>query len=319
MVSIPDRPTPGTLASILRRLLDGVITAWAAVSITFFALRLVAGDPVASLLSQGLASPSQLEAIRRSLGYDRPLIIQYLRFLIDILRGDLGSSIYTGRAVSTIIAEQFPSTAQLAFLGFAISALLGLTLGVVSAWRQNSVLGNLSAGIAGLATGLPVAFTGILALMLVRSGSFLFAPGSVFSARGLLLPSLVLGFSSAGALARVVDAGLRESMREPYMLAARARGIHGRFRLLWHALRPALPPAVSLGALEAAYLFAGTVVTEMVFSRPGLGRTLVGSILQGDFPIAQGVVALAALIYVASHLLADVAAFLLDPRLEGVS
>lgn len=108
-------------------------------------------------------------------------------------------------------------------------------------------------------------------------------------------------------------------MREPYMLAARARGIHGRFRLLWHALRPALPPAVSLGALEAAYLFAGTVVTEMVFSRPGLGRTLVGSILQGDFPIAQGVVALAALIYVASHLLADVAAFLLDPRLEGVS
>jgi ABC-type dipeptide/oligopeptide/nickel transport system permease component len=289
------------------------------VSITFFALRLVAGDPVASLLSQGLASPSQLEAIRRSLGYDRHLVIQYLQFLIDLLRGDLGSSIYTGRAVSTIIAEQFPSTAQLALLGFFIAALLGLTLGVVSAWRQNSLLGNLSAGIAGLATGLPVAFTGILALMIVRSGSFLFTSGSVLSARGLLLPSLVLGFSSAGALARVVDAGLRESMREPYMLAARARGIHGRFRLLWHALRPALPPAVSLGALEAAYLFAGTVVTETVFSRPGLGRTLVSSILQGDFPIAQGVVALAALIYVASHLLADVAAFLLDPRLEGVS
>lgn len=319
MVSTPDRHSPGTIASVFRRLLDGVITAWAAVSITFFALRLVAGDPVASLLSQGLASPAQLEAMRRSLGYDRPLIIQYLHFLLDLLQGDLGTSIYTGRPVSTIIAEQFPATAQLAFLGFLIAAILGLTLGVASAWRQNSLFGDFSAGLAGLATGLPVAFTGILALILVRGGGFLFSPGGVLSARSLLLPAAVLGFSSAGALARVVDAGLRESMREPYMLAARARGIHGRFRLLWHALRPALPPAVSLGALEAAYLFAGTVVTETVFSRPGLGRTLVSSILQGDFPIAQGVVALAALIYVASHFLADVAAFLLDPRLKGVS
>jgi ABC-type dipeptide/oligopeptide/nickel transport system permease component len=318
MVPTPDRPTPSTVATIGRRLLDGVVTAWAAVSLTFFAIRLVAGDPAASLLSQGLASPEQVEAIRRSLGYDQPLLIQYFQFLKGLLRGDMGTSLYTGRPVSVIIAEQFPATARLALLGFFLAALFGLLLGVTSAWRKGSLLGEISAGVAGLATGLPVAFTGVLTLMLVRAGGPLFSPGSPLSARSLLLPALVLGFSSAGALARVVDAGLRQSMREPYMLAARARGIHGRFRLLWHALRPALPPAVSLGALEAAFLFAGTVVTETVFARPGLGRTLVSSILQGDFPIAQGIVALAAAIYAFSHLAADVAAFLLDPRLKGI-
>jgi peptide/nickel transport system permease protein len=319
MVPTLDRPTPSTLATIGRRLLDGVVTAWAAVSLTFFAIRLVAGDPVASLLSQGLASPEQVEAIRRSLGYDQPLLLQYFQFLAGLLRGDMGTSLYTGRPVGVIIAEQFPATAQLALLGFVLAALFGLLLGVTSAWRQKTLIGDLTAGVAGLATGLPVAFTGVLALIVVRGGGLLFSPGSPLSARGLLLPALVLGFSSAGALARVVDAGLRESMREPYMLAARARGVHGRFRLLWHALRPALPPAVSLGALEAAFLFVGTVVTETVFARPGLGRTLVSSILQGDFPIAQGIVALAAVIYTISHLAADVTAFLLDPRLKGIS
>jgi ABC-type dipeptide/oligopeptide/nickel transport system permease component len=134
--------------------------------------------------------------------------------------------------------------------------------------------------------------------------------------RHLLLPALVLGFASSGAIARVVQFGLTESLQAPYVLAARARGLAPGLRLLWHALRPVLPPVISLGALEAAYLFGGTVVTETVFSRPGLGRLLVSAILQGDYPIAQGLVALAALFYTASHLLADGAAMALDPRLR---
>jgi ABC-type dipeptide/oligopeptide/nickel transport system permease component len=115
----------------------------------------------------------------------------------------------------------------------------------------------------------------------------------------------------------VVDSGLSESRLTPYVLAARARGIPSSFRLLWHALRPILPPAISLTALEAAYLLSGTVVTETVFSRPGLGRLLVGAILQGDYPVAQGLVALAALVYTASHVLADIVSFLADPRLRS--
>ena len=296
--------------------MEGLLTAWAAVSLTFFALRVVAGDPVASLLSQGLASPEQVESLRRSLGLDAPLLIQYLQFLRGFFRGDLGVSLYTSRPVSMVIAEQLPSTIALALAGLSLAILFGFCLGVTAAWKEHSAAGRLAAHIAGLATALPVAFTGVISLLLYRYILQFYPSISIIVSKHLLIPAMVLGFSSAGAIARVVQAGLVESMRSPYMLAARARGLGRGVRLLWHALKPALPPATSLSALEAAYLFAGTVVTETVFSRPGLGRLLVGSILQGDYPIAQGVVALAALFYTASHIIADILAFLIDPRLR---
>lgn len=304
------------LALLLRRSAAALLTAWAAVSLTFFALRLSAGDPVASLLSQGLASEAQAQALRRELGFDRPLAVQYLSFLAGLARGDLGISLYTGRPVVRTIGEQLPATLQLAGSGLAIAVVLGLGLGVLAAWKDRTLLGRASSALAGLATALPVAFTGVLALL-----AFLWLRQSLPMAfwgwaRGLALPALVLGFGSAGALARVVQFGLLDSLRAEYVVGARARGVAAGPRLLWHALRPALPPAISLGALEAAYLFGGTVVTETVFSRPGLGRLLVGAILQGDYAVAQGVVALAALVYTASHLIADSLAMAIDPRLR---
>ncbi len=126
----------------------------------------------------------------------------------------------------------------------------------------------------------------------------------------------VLGFASSGPIARVIHSGLSESLRSPYILAAQARGIQRGFRLLRHALRPSLAPVISLIALEAAFLFSGTVVTETVFSRPGLGRLLVKSILEGDYPITLGLVALAAILYTISHVLADLLTLIIDPRLQ---
>ena len=299
------------------RLATAASTAWAAVTITFFALRLGTGDPTASLLAQGLATPAQAQALRHELGLDQPLFNQYLGFLSGLARGDLGQSLYTGRPVLRVIAEQAPSTAELAGLGLLLAVVLGLVLGVVGAWHGRRALGRAASGLAGVATALPVAFTGIVGLVLltgVQGG----AASSVWApVRRLALPALVLGYASSGAIARVVQAGLSESLTKPYILAARARGVRPRLLLLWHALRPALPPAISLGALEAAYLFGGTVVTETVFSRPGLGRLLVSAILQGDFPIVQGLVVLAAIVYTASHFLADALAMLIDPRLRG--
>jgi peptide/nickel transport system permease protein len=319
MVSHLDRSSAGALATIGRRFIEGLLTAWAAVSLTFFALRLIAGDPVASLLSQGLASPDQVENLRRSLGLDAPLLVQYFNFLGGFFRGDLGTSLFTGRPVGTVIAEQLPATAQLAFAGLGFALLIGLTLGVISAWKEETPLGQFASSLAGLATALPVAFTGILGLILYRQLLAAIPLLGILKVRHLFLPALLLGFASAGAIARVVQAGLKETMKGPYILAARARGIEHGFRLLWHALRPALPPVVSLTALEAAFLFAGTVVTETVFSRPGLGRLLVTSILQGDYPIAQGLVVLAAIFYTTSHMLADILAFSIDPRLRRVT
>jgi ABC-type dipeptide/oligopeptide/nickel transport system permease component len=279
--------------------------------VTFLALRLAAGDPVASLLAQGLASAEQAEALRHQLGLDLPLFQQYLRFLASLLRGDLGTSLYTGQPVSQIIARQIPYTAELAMAGLALALVFGLLLGLLATREDRQRKFPLALGVAGLATALPVAFTGILAILAAIASSA--APALL---HGVGLPALVLGFASSGAIARLVQAGLQETLSAPFMLAARARGLRRGPRLLWHALRPALPPVISLIAVEAAFLFGGTVITESVFSRPGLGRLLVASILQGDYPIAQGLVVLSALVYSATHVAADVLGLALDPRLR---
>jgi ABC-type dipeptide/oligopeptide/nickel transport system permease component len=320
MVSLLNRPASRTLIAIGQRLLQGLFTAFTAVTFTFFALRLAAGDPLSSLLAQGLATPEQIEHLRTSLGLDQSLLKQYMNFISSLLNGDLGFSLYTRRPVLDVIAEQFQHTAALALLALTIAMLIGFGLGIIAAWKKGTLPARTSELISGLATSLPVSFTGILAIYLLAFSMRTYSGvGVMLDLKDLILPAIVLGFSSSGAMARVVQAGLEESMLAPYMLAARARGIRKRGRLLWHALRPSLPPAISLLALEGAFLFAGTVVTETVFSRPGLGRLLVDSILQGDYPIAQGVVVLAALVYTLSQSLADVLAFIIDPRLEKVA
>jgi ABC-type dipeptide/oligopeptide/nickel transport system permease component len=218
--------------------------------------------------------------------------------------------------VNTVISEQLPATLQLALVGFALAILLGTFLGTASSWRQGGLLSHASSITAGLATALPVAFTGILALLMLRL-LLIWQPGlDPSNFLRFLLPALVLGIASGGAIARVVHAGLLESLSQPYMLAVRARGIRGFQRLFWHAFKPVLPLIFSMSSLQAAFLLSGTVITETVFSRPGLGRLLVSSILNGDYPIVQGIVALAALLYTLSHLLSDLLSWLVDPRLR---
>ncbi len=312
MVPLSDRSRVTALVTLARRLSGGLLTAVAAVTLTFFALRLAAGDPVASLLSQGLTTPEQAEAMRRSLGYDLPLLQQYLHFLANLTRGDLGVSLYSGQSVSAIIGAQVSSTAQLAALSLAVALPLGILLGSVSSWKTRPAAQRAATTLSGLATSLPVATTGVISLLIVG----LLARGRIGGVQ-LWLPALVLGFAAAGPFARAVHSGLDSSLSSPFILAAKARGLRRGRRMYWHALRPALPTAIALIALEAAFLFAGAVVTETVFSRPGLGRTLVRSILQADFPVAQGIVALAAIIYVGSQVLADGLGWVLDPRLRG--
>lgn len=320
MVSNSDRPRTQLLITLASRIVEGILTAWIAVTLTFFALRVAIGDPVASLLSQGLATVEQAQALRRSLGLDQPLLIQYLKFLSGLFKGNLGLSLYTSQSVTQIIFRQLPATAMLAISGLLIGLVLGFLLGTTAAWRNNHWLGRIASSLAGLMTSVPVAFIGILALLVVARLGRQGLPGwDLFGYSGLFLPALVLGLTTAGPIGKVIETGVLESMHSPYFNAAIARGYRRNLRLLWHALRPALPPVVSLSALEAAYLFSGTVVTETVFSRPGLGRLLLRSIMNGDFPIAQGLVVLAALFYTFSHLLADILAMLLDPRMLETS
>jgi len=307
----------GSRGAFFRRAAIAALTLWSAVTLAFFALHLAAGDPIDSLLAQGLASPQQAQALRQSLGLDRPLLVQYLRYLEGLTRGDLGRSLFTQRAVTRIIADQAGSTLELALAGLAVAAVLGTALGLAAGWKGQAAFGRASAGAAGLATAVPVAVTGILILWAATwlgRGRAELLP--LTRAENLALPALALGIASAGALARVLASGLQDNLHAPFLLAARARGVGQGTRLAWHALRPALPLAVSFLALEASLLLGGTVVTEVVFARPGLGRLLVTSILNGDFPVVQGLVLLAATIYTVTHLLADTVSARIDPRLR---
>ena len=308
MVSLPYRSRTRILTQLLQRLGLGFLTAFAALTLTFFILRLIGTDPVDSLLAQGLTSAEQAESVRQELGLDQPLLTQYVEYLSGLLRGDFGISLYTQRPVLQTILEQFRWTVELALTGLVIGILSGLAMGVTAAWWENRFIGSFAATLASLLTALPVAFTGILALWFTRDLGI--------SGSKIVMPASVLGLSISGAIARLVYSNLLESLHGPYILAAQARGIQRSFRLLWHALRPILPALVSLIALEAAFLFAGTVVTETVFSRPGLGRLMVRAILDGDYQITQGLVALAALFYTASHIIADWLALMFDPRLR---
>lgn len=320
MVSTSYRSQPRLLIAIIGRVLQGLLTAWIAVTLTFFALRAAIGDPVASLLSQGLATAEQARALRIALGLDQPLMVQYLRFLTGLFQGDLGVSLYTSQPVEEIIFRQLPATAALAVGGLISGILLGFILGITAAWKKGSISGRFASMLTGFTTSVPVAFVGILTLLVVGLFANLgLRAGPLFGYSGFLLPALVLGFTTSGPIGKVIEAGVSENIQSPYFRAAIARGYKKNLRLLWHALRPALPPVVSLSALEAAYLFSGTVVTETVFSRPGLGRLLLRSILEGDFPIAQGLVVLAALFYTVSHVSADILAIVLDPRLREPS
>jgi ABC-type dipeptide/oligopeptide/nickel transport system permease component len=209
---------------------------------------------------------------------------------------------------------------QLALAGLVIATLLGAILGIAAGWGGEGFGGRASSGLARLATAVPVAVTGILVL---------WAAGEIAGSRpelfpwtrsgSLFLPALVLGIASAGALARVLESGLQENLHAPFLLAARARGVGQGTRLAWHALRPALPLAISFLALEASLLLSGTVVTETVFARPGLGRLLVTSILAGDFPVVQGLVVLAAVVYTVTHFAADTVSAQVDPRLRSAA
>jgi ABC-type dipeptide/oligopeptide/nickel transport system permease component len=250
------------------------------------------------------------------LGLDDPILVQYARYLFDLLRGDLGQSWLHGRPVGQMIWEQLPPTVALALTSMAIGGGLGLALGVLGAVRRATWVDSAVTAVAALALSVPTYWSGILAILLfsLRLG-WLPATGGG-DLRHLILPALVLGFALSGSVARLVRARVVEVMDEPFVVAARGRGLSSRRVLFVHVVRAALAPALTVLALQLGFLLGGAVVTESVFARRGLGRLAVEAILWQDLPVVRGVVVFGALAYVLANLVADVAQGWLDPRVR---
>ena len=299
-----------------RRLLQAVFVLWLAATLAFVAMQLSPGDPAQALLAASGATSEEVAGRRAQLGLDDPFLVQYARYLLDLIRGDMGKSWLHGRSVGRMIVEQLPATAELATAATAVGVLLGLTLGVLAALRRSTWLDTAATMVAVLGLSTPTYWSGILAILLFSLQLGWLPSAGEGDLRHLVLPALVLGFALSGSIARLVRARVVEVMEEPFVLAARARGLPSWRVIFVHVLRSALSPALTVVALQFGFLLGGAVVTESVFARRGLGQLAVEAIRWRDLPVVRGVVVFGALVYVLVNLVADLALVWLDPRLR---
>jgi peptide/nickel transport system permease protein len=299
-----------------RRLIGALPVLWGVATLVFVVMRLLPGDPAALMLSEGGGSVEAIAELRAELGLDAPLPVQYGQYLFRLLRGDLGTSLFTHRPVVTTIAEQLPSTIELAVAAMFLAIGLGTVLGVVAAVRRDTWLDTLATAISVTGVSVPIFWSALLLIWLLSLELSLLPATGQGGLAYLIMPALVLGFASSGAIARLVRASLLEVLDQDYINTARAKGLRERTLLVRHALKNALIPVITIIGLQFGFLLGGTVVTETIFSRPGIGRLLVNAILWKDFPVVQGVVLLAALVYTLVNLTIDIAYAYLDPRIH---
>jgi len=303
-------------AYIARRVIQTVPVLFGVSLLVFSMLVLVPGDPVQLMLSEFQTSPEQIARLRSQLHLDEPLPVQFGRFVWDAVHGDLGTSIRTRRPVTTEIADNFPSTLQLAVAGLVVAGVIGVTLGIVAAASKQAGVQLGAMLLALIGVSMPSFWLGLLLIFAFSLQIRLFPATGGGDLQHLVLPAVTLGLGAAAILARLTRSSMLEVLRQEYVTTARAKGLAEWLVILRHALKNALIPVVTIFGLQFGQLLAGTVVVETVFARPGIGRLIIDGILNKDFPIVQGVVLVVAVSYVLVNLLVDILYAVLDPRIR---
>jgi peptide/nickel transport system permease protein len=304
------------LTWILRRILAVVPVLFGVTLAVFSMLFLVPGDPVKMMLAEFVTNPDQVAQMRAQLHLDEPILKQYGRFVTSAARGDLGTSIRSRRPVTIEIGENLASTAQLALAAMLVAVGIGIPLGLLAALSRNSWLDVASMGTALLGVSMPSFWLGLL-LIFVFSLHLAWLPATGGGdLHHLILPAVTLGMIAAAIIARLTRSSMLEVLGQDYVRTARAKGLGGFSVVVRHALKNALIPIITIFGLQFGNLLAGAVIVETVFSRPGLGRLIVGGILNKDFPLVQGVVLFVATIYVLINVLVDAAYAYADPRIR---
>jgi len=299
---------------LARRLGWGILVMWLAATLAFFALRVLPSDAITVQMLDSGASQAAVDALRAELGLTDPLPAQYGRFLTGLLRGDLGVSLLSGQPVSELIALNLGPTVTLTLSALAVAVVVGLGLGLLAGAAGPPLLASLARLVVDLALSTPIYWTGTLAIYLFTVQLALLPSGGSGRLSQLILPSAVLGFHTAGAIARVVAQEVRQQRQADFVRVARSKGLTERRILFVHVLRASAVPVVTVITLQAGFLLSGVVVTETLFVRQGLGRLLLDSTLRQDYPVVQGVVVLSAVVYTLLNTLTDLAYGLLDPR-----
>lgn len=299
---------------ILRRLLQGVLTLWAASTLAF-ALTFLSGDP-ASLMIGDHWTAEQIAGFRDYMGFDRPAHVQYLEYLGRLAQGDFGRSVRQQAPVTELIRERLPMTATLAGAALLIIVLVALPVGILSALRRNSWLDAFVMSGTILAQSMPTFWLGTILILVFGVALQWFPVSGSGDLRHLILPAITLATFSAARNARMVRSSMLDILSLDYLRTARAKGLNEGVVVVRHALRNALMPVITLLGLEVGSLLAGALVTETVFAWPGIGRLTVDAIYARDYPVVQGVVTFSALVFVVVNLIVDLSYGLLDPRIR---
>ncbi len=300
---------------IISRLLLLLPTIWGVVTAVFLVIHLIPGDPVETMLGE-TAMAAEKEALRHELGLDRPVLSQYGVYLAGLASGDLGESIATRRPVFSEIITRWPATVELAFAALLLSALIAIPLGVLSAARRGGAMDNATLFLSLIGAAVPAFWLGPL-LIIVFAIELAWLPVSGRDgAASIILPAVTLGAGMAAILLRLTRSAVLEAAEDEYIRAARARGLSELMVYLKHALRNALLPVVTVLGLQLGALLAGAVITETIFSWPGVGRLMIEAIEKRDYPLVQGCVLNIALCYVFVNFAMDILYVWLDPRIR---
>jgi ABC-type dipeptide/oligopeptide/nickel transport system permease component len=300
---------------IIRRLLLAIPTLFGVLVVAFLLLYVAPGDPVESMIGER-ADSATIARLRQQLHLDDPLLQRFGHYAGSVLTGDLGRSYITNRPITQDIRERFPKTMQLAGAAMLLATLIGVTLGVLSARKPGGFADRFALGIAYLGISFPVYWVGLLLILLFAVTLRWLPPSGYGSLRFLALPALTLGMRSIAFLARMTRSAMLESLSADYVRTARAKGLSERVVALKHALRNALIPVITVLGLDFGAYLTGSILTETIFSWPGIGRYVVNAISRRDLPAIQGTVLFLSTVFVVVNLLTDLAYAKADPRVS---
>lgn len=310
-------------AYIIRRIIATIPVMMIVGLIVFLLLHLSPGDP-AAIIAGDNATPAQIDQIREKLGLNEPLYTQFVIWAWNVVRGDLGISIFSNLPVTRLIAQRAEPTIALALTTIAFAIVIAITIGVLAAWKVGSWIDRAVMVFAVLGFSVPVFVVGYVLVYIFAmklgwlpvQGYRPIAEGFVPWARHLVLPSVALGLAYVALIARITRASMLEVLSEDYIRTANAKGVDNFRMLVVHGLRNAAVPIVTVIGIGVALLIGGVVITESVFNIPGIGRLTVDAIMRRDFPTIQGIILLFSAVYVLINLLVDILYTVLDPRIR---
>ena len=299
----------------MRRLLASVVTLLGVIFVLVTLFKFVPGDP-ARIIAGLQATPAQVEAIRKTMGLEQSVIVQFRDFLEKLLHGNMGVSARTGSSVISEIGQRLPYTLELAVFGTLFGVVFGILLGVLAAKHKGKVTDTISSMVGVMGISMPVYWLGILLILVFSVQLKLLPIGGAASLQSLIMPTITLGVFSMALVSRMTRSTMLDSLIQDYVRTARAKGVNARAVVYIHALRNAFIPVLTVIGLQFGTLLGGAVLTETVFAWPGLGRLLVDSINARDFPMVQGIVLTFAAMFIVVNIIIDLLYSVVDPRVR---